>query len=155
MRQSERGSESESEETFEGEARIVVAAVVERGGRCLVALRPEGKRHGGMWEFPGGKLDPGESLLDAVRRELLEELAMEVESVGPTLGIVQDPGSEFAIHFVEIRASGSPEALEHTELRWCSLEEMREIRLAPADASFVETLLSREASSPRQPPPLR
>jgi 8-oxo-dGTP pyrophosphatase MutT (NUDIX family) len=95
-----------------------------------------------MWEFPGGKLDPGESLLEGASRELREELAIEVESIGATLRIIRDPGSEFAIHFVEARASGDPVPLEHVALRWCTLEELRDMPLAPADAHFAETLLS-------------
>lgn len=128
-------------------AEVVVAAVIERTGRYLLALRPEEKRHGGMWEFPGGKLNPGESLPDGVRRELAEELGLGVEEVGPTRLIVQDPGSTFAIHFIETRAAGDPVALEHSELRWCLPEEMHTMRLAPADARFAESL-SRGASSP-------
>jgi mutator protein MutT len=120
--------------------RIVVAAVIERGGRYLIALRPKEKRYGGMWEFPGGKLDPGESLLDGARREVREELGIEVASIGEPLEIICDPGSEFAIHFVETEVSGTPKPLEHTELRWCSQEELRTMHLAPADARFVELL---------------
>lgn len=126
---------------------IVVAAAIAREGRYLLALRPEGKRHGGMWEFPGGKLDPGESLTDGIRRELLEELTMGVNRIGATRLIVNDPGSSFEIHFVEAEAVGTPRALEHSDLRWCRPEEMKALRLAPADEQFAE-LLIREASSP-------
>jgi len=52
----------------------VVAAVIERDGKYLLCQRPQGKRYGGLWEFPGGKLLAGESLLEAARRELREEL---------------------------------------------------------------------------------
>ena len=123
-----------------GAIKIVVAAVIEREGRYLVALRPSEKRHGGMWEFPGGKLDPGESLLEAARRELHEELGLEVQGIGATLRIVQDPGSEFAIHFVETQVSGTPAPLEHSELRWCSAKDLQALRLAPADSHFAATL---------------
>ncbi|HSG49130.1 MAG TPA: NUDIX domain-containing protein, partial [Longimicrobiales bacterium] len=59
------------------EAIPVIAAVIHRDGRYLVGRRPDDKRHGGLWEFPGGKLDPGESWLEAARRELSEELEMD------------------------------------------------------------------------------
>ena len=62
----------------------VVAAVIRRGDTLLVGRRPEAKRHGGMWEFPGGKIDPGETPEDAARRELAEELALSVTAVGRT-----------------------------------------------------------------------
>ena len=64
----------------------VVAAVIERasdeGARLLVCRRPAHKRHGGLWEFPGGKVEAGEDLLHAARRELAEELALETETAG-------------------------------------------------------------------------
>src|SRR5690606_20769929 len=60
----------------------VLAAVIRRDGRWLVCRRPAHKRHGGLWEFPGGKLEPGESLLEAATRELEEELAVRVTGVG-------------------------------------------------------------------------
>jgi len=68
----------------------VIAAVIVRGGRYLVGQRPDGKRHGGLWEFPGGKLDPGETLLHAARRELGEELGMGAVSVGEILYSASD-----------------------------------------------------------------
>lgn len=59
--------------------------MIRRDGRYLVCRRPAQKRHGGLWEFPGGKIDDGESLLDAARRELAEELSINVIEVGATL----------------------------------------------------------------------
>lgn len=132
--------ETGMEESGAKEPRIVVATVIKREGRYLVALRPPEKRHGGMWEFPGGKLDPCESLFDAACREVREELGIEVDRIGEILQIVRDPGSEFAIHFVDTQASGIPVPLEHTELRWCTPKDLRTIRLAPADAHFAATL---------------
>jgi len=134
--------------------RVVVAAVITRGGRYLLGLRPPEKRHGGMWEFPGGKLDPRETLLDGVSRELGEELALVAQSIGATLGIIRDPGSEFAIHFVETRVSGDPLPIEHADLRWCTAEELRSMPLAPADAQFAETLLSAAPLTPGVSSPL-
>jgi 8-oxo-dGTP pyrophosphatase MutT (NUDIX family) len=59
----------------------VLAAVIRRQDRYLVCRRPAHKRHGGLWEFPGGKLEPGETLLEAARRELREELGAEVSDL--------------------------------------------------------------------------
>jgi 8-oxo-dGTP diphosphatase len=118
----------------------VVAAVVRREGRYLLGLRSERKRHGGMWEFPGGKVDPGESTLEAARRELAEELEMEVTSVGELVLSVVDGHSPFVIDFVDAVAVGSPSALEHDALGWFTVDEMLEMRLAPADARFVAHL---------------
>lgn len=119
----------------------VVAAVIERDGRYLVGLRPAHKRHGGLWEFPGGKLLPGEGLADAARRELREELGVEVAGVGELLFEAADPGSPFRICFVEIRIRGEPFPLEHDRLEWSSLPALRSMRLAPTDARFVQVSL--------------
>jgi mutator protein MutT len=118
----------------------VIAAVLERDGRFLVGQRPDHKRHGGLWEFPGGKVDPGESWLDAVRRELAEELAMDVVAQGRLLLSVRDQDSPFVIHFLEVAAAGDPTPLEHSAVGWFTPEEMGDLRLAPADARFVTLL---------------
>ena len=118
----------------------VVAAVVERDGRYLLGRRPEEKRHGGLWEFPGGKLDEGESADDAARRELAEELALEVVRVDDSLHAIDDVGAPFVIHFHPVRAEGEPQAIEHDEVGWFSVDELRAMPLAPADARFVRWL---------------
>jgi len=125
-----------------GDARVipVVAAVVRRDDRYLVGRRPPAKRHGGLWEFPGGKLLEGESRLDAAARELDEELGLEVVSLGRLLFSVEDAGSPFVIEFFETDASGSPRALEHTEIGWFTVAELARMELAPADARFVRSL---------------
>jgi mutator protein MutT len=105
----------------------------------LLCRRPSHKRHGGLWEFPGGKLEPHETLLDAVRRELLEELQVRATSVGEPLFTCQDPGSAFVIEFVEVMAEGEPAALEHEEVRWVTVAEANRLQLAPADEAFVKS----------------
>ena len=93
----------------------VIAAVVESSGRWLVGRRPVEKRHGGLWEFPGGKVHPGESALEAARRELDEELSLDAVAVGRTLFTARDEGSPFVIDFVEVTAIGDPTPHEHSE----------------------------------------
>jgi 8-oxo-dGTP diphosphatase len=115
----------------------VLAAVIRRGDRILLCKRPAHKRHGGLWEFPGGKLENGESLLEAARRELSEELGLHATSVGEPLFVCQDPGSSFVIEFVEVIAEGEPVALEHEEVRWIAIGESEEMQLAPADVRFL------------------
>lgn len=123
----------------------VIAAVVERDGLFLLCRRPLHKRHGGMWEFPGGKIEDEESDFDAARRELAEELGVTVLSVSPPRFSSADPGSHFLIEFMPVIISGSPQAIEHSEIRWASLPEMPHFDLAPSDRRFVEHLLTSDA----------
>jgi mutator protein MutT len=123
----------------------VVAAVIRRGERYLVGRRPDDKRHGGLWEFPGGKVHDGEDLLATANRELDEELGMRAVTAGALLMRAADAGSPFVIHFVEIDTEGEPEAREHSEIGWFTPAEMRTLPLAPADARFVEMLRAESA----------
>jgi mutator protein MutT len=121
----------------------VLAAVIRRGEHWLVCRRPAHKRHGGLWEFPGGKLHPGESLLDAARRELMEELGVEVLAAGAVRFAIRDAGSDFVIEFVDVEIHGEPEALEHEDLRWADALELSALSLAPGDDEFVKRHLLR------------
>jgi len=115
----------------------VLAAVVRRGERFLLCRRPMEKRHGGLWEFPGGKMDPGEDESTAVARELREELDVEVASVGPVEWRIRDAGSPFVIEFVPVGIRGEPRCLEHLALEWVTPLESRGLPLAPADRRYL------------------
>lgn len=121
----------------------VLAAVIRRGDRYLLALRPAHKRHGGLWELPGGKLEPGEGWKEAAQRELREELGVVVTRVGAPLFRRADPSSSFEIVFLEVEIEGEPRALEHDGLRWVTPAEAAGLPLAPADRAFVDWLSSR------------
>ena len=121
----------------------VVAAVIEKKSRYLVCQRPGNKRHGGLWEFPGGKIRPGESDFEAVTRELSEELNVRTTDVGDTLFESRDPGSDFLIVFKSVRTVGTPQPLEHSDLRWATPLELMGYRMAPSDEMFVHQYLLR------------
>ena len=121
----------------------VVAAVIEKNRKYLVCKRPGNKRHGGLWEFPGGKVHENESDFDAVRRELAEELNVRTIEVGETLFKVPDPGSDFIVVFKDVRIIGEPQALEHSELCWATPLELINYRLAPSDEMFLHRYLLR------------
>lgn len=121
----------------------VVAAVVERDGKLLLGLRPPEKRHGGLWEFPGGKLDRGETPAEAARRELAEELGVDVTEVGDRLLAIGDAPAPFVIEFFPVMMTGEPSALEHAEVGWFTPDELATMPLAPADRAFA-AWLSRE-----------
>lgn len=118
----------------------VLAAVVQRDGRYLICQRAAHKRHGGLWEFPGGKLEPSETLLDAARRELAEELDLTVLGVDECVFTVADPGSHFVIDFVPTTIEGEPTCLEHQHLDWVPLDGLFAFPFAPSDQRFAEFL---------------
>jgi mutator protein MutT len=118
----------------------VIAAVVTDGDRLLVCQRPPHKRHGGLWEFPGGKCEPGESDTQAADRELREELGVAVAECGPELAAFHDPGSPFLIAFVRAEIRGEPTCHEHTALCWGTPDELAALPLAPTDRRFVDLL---------------
>ena len=121
----------------------VIAAVLTRGDKLLVCQRPPHKRHGGLWEFPGGKVEPAEDDETAVRRELAEELGIHVERLGEVELEIADAGSEFLIAFIPVEASGTPMCHEHTALMWGTPGELAQLPLAPSDRKYVEFLLAR------------
>lgn len=107
----------------------------------LVCQRPTHKRHGGLWEFPGGKMEPGEDDFTAVSRELREELDVEVVSVAGEVFRIQDQGSEFVIAFIPTTIAGEPRTLEHDSIAWVEIAELQGFELAPSDALFVSSRL--------------
>lgn len=114
-----------------------IAAVVQREGLVLLCRRPERKRHGDKWEFPGGKTRPGESILAALQRELSEELGVEVRSVAGNPISLPDPGSNYTVEFVPTEVLGEPQPLEHSEIAWVPPEKIDDYALAPADRIFA------------------
>ena len=122
------------------ETRRVVAAVVLRDARILICQRPSHKRYGGLWEFPGGKVEAGETDFEALQRELREELRLEVTQSGPECLVVNDSGAEFEIAFIAVGAIGEPIPNEHQAVAWVLCEELTSYNLAPSDRSFAEHL---------------
>jgi mutator protein MutT len=126
--------------THDSEVRVLAAVLEDTDGRLLLCRRPIHKRHGGLWEFPGGKIEAGESPLDAARRELREELHLSVESVDDLLFSSQDPGSHFVIEFYRVVATGVPNPTEHSEIARVRRDELLALTLAPSDERFARFL---------------
>lgn len=116
----------------------VVGAVILRDGLVLCAQRGEGSL-AGLWEFPGGKVEPGEDAREALAREIAEELGCEV-TIGNQVAVTTHEADTMVITLTTyycLLASGDPEALEHADLRWVSPGRLQDLPWAPADLPAV------------------
>jgi 8-oxo-dGTP diphosphatase len=117
----------------------VTAAIIEKNGRVLIARRKPGKNLAGFWEFPGGKIEAGESPEDCLRRELFEELSINVNVgrfVAKSIYQYQDLLIQLLAYQVEIQ-SGEVKLVDHDCVEWVTLDEIDNYQMAPADLSIV------------------
>jgi 8-oxo-dGTP diphosphatase len=123
---------------------VIVGAAIVSHGRVLACERAEPPEVAGRWEFPGGKVEPGESDHDALVRECAEELGVSI-GVGARVGGDIPLGNGYAVLRVWLAdllpGSAEPEALEHRSLRWLAVPELRSVPWLPADAPIVEELV--------------
>lgn len=123
----------------------VVGAVIIQDGRIFAAKRGKGKSMAGFWEFPGGKIEPGESPQAALARELKEELRIEAEVGEFVVTTRHDTGDvvvELSTYVCEL-VSGTPILTEHEEVRWVAANKLSYLTWAPADIPTVELLAER------------
>ena len=121
----------------------VVAALVKRDGRFMICQRPEKKSRALLWEFPGGKVEAGETKEAALARECREELAIELE-VGKMFADSTFVYPDISVHLSLFEARivcGEPKLLEHRDIRWITPEEAHLFEFSPADVPFVEKLI--------------
>lgn len=120
---------------------VVAAAVIERGGRYLITRRQPGVHLAGRWEFPGGKCEPDETLHACLRRELREELNVDV-MVGDVLLTTTHEYSErrVELHFIRCRLEGEPAPQLGQEMRWTPRAELNPLEFPPADAELIRIL---------------
>ena len=121
----------------------VVAAVIEEDNRFLVTRRLPRTHLAGMWEFPGGKIDPDEPHADALRRELREELDVEAD-IGPLEYETSHayPERTVTLYFYRCRLKGHPRPLLGQEMRWVARRELATLGFPPADAELIDRLVS-------------
>ena len=118
----------------------VVGAVIRDGDRVLLAQRPEGKAQAGLWEFPGGKIEPGETPEETLARECREELALEIENPSAC----------------SVRPGSVPVPQEHQQVAWVAPEQLPAMDLCPADRELLPALRAvprpprRSAPGPRR-----
>ena len=122
---------------------VVVAAVIEREGRFLVARRLKGTHLEGFWEFPGGKVHEGETLEAALHREVAEELGAGIAHVRHIFSVSHPyPDRSVELHFFRGQLAGGVQPLLGQELRWISREEFETMAFPPADAELIRRLVN-------------
>ena len=126
----------------------VAVAIVFHNKKVLITRRKPGRVLGGSWEFPGGKREPGESLEDCLRRELLEELAIRVQPV-MSFSVIHHayPDRQVTLHpflctHECAHESGEPQLLASDELRWVDPSQLRSIEFPEANRRLVEELVA-------------
>ncbi len=123
----------------------VVAALICRAERFLICRRPPHKARGLLWEFVGGKVEPGETGPEALRRECREELGIDV-SVGDIYTEVTHRYSDITVHIILYRAeiaAGEPKLLEHSELAWINADRISDYSFCPADEAILSEIVRR------------
>ena len=136
----------------------VVAALICDKNKFMICQRPANKARGLLWEFVGGKVEPGETKKQALIRECREELAITV-SVGDVFTDVVHEYSDITIHltlFNCVLVEGVPQLLEHNDIRWIITEEIPEYAFCPADTEILKKLFvaSIDFGNSTKPPPL-
>jgi 8-oxo-dGTP diphosphatase len=131
---------------------VVAGALFDKEGRVLIAQRPAGKHMAGGWEFPGGKLEPGEERFDGLRRELIEEIGVEITHAEPLIAY-EHRFADRAV-FLDLwwvnEFTGIPESLDSQKLRWVGLEELGQAGLLEADLPMIPALIKKRAETKRR-----
>lgn len=126
---------------------VVAVAMLDGTGRVLLQRRPPGRRHAGLWEFPGGKVETGETRRAALLREIEEELGIRLdagdliavgESVDSRVGPDRDPHVLFL--YTARQWSGAPRASEGAEIGWFTAAEARSLAVPPLDRPLIDAL---------------
>ena len=116
--------------------------MTDEAGRRLIAQRPAGKHLAGGWEFPGGKLEPGEARRTGLARELREELGILIDSPRPLIRVrhTYPQGEVLLDMWVVHRYRGEPRGLDGQAIRWCTQDDLEAVELLPADKPIVAAL---------------
>ena len=119
---------------------VVALALTDAAGRLLLQQRPLGKHHGGLWEFPGGKVQANENPREALAREIVEELGLVIDPAHLSPALVADEAGRSAVVLILYTAicwQGEPAGLEGQEWGWFSSDEAAVLPLAPMDRDLL------------------
>ncbi|THV43223.1 (deoxy)nucleoside triphosphate pyrophosphohydrolase [Glycomyces buryatensis] len=120
---------------------MVVAAAICAGEKVLAAARSYPPEMAGQWEFPGGKVEPGETETEALRRECREELGVEIEVGERFGGDLSTTGGRFLVRVYLARIlSGEPEAREHADLRWLAADDLDSVPWLPGNRLMIDDI---------------
>lgn len=131
----------------------VVAALIWDGPKFMICQRPAHKARGLLWEFVGGKVEKGESKEAALVRECREELGIELTVGAPFMAVTHEY-PDLTVHltlFDAAIASGTPQKLEHADIRWITPGEIPDYAFCPADEEILARLRERSSGEPIQP----
>lgn len=121
---------------------VVAVALIDPAGRVLMQQRPVGKAHGGLWEFPGGKVEQGESLIGALVREIEEELgiALAPQDLYP-LSFAANPSDPHVVLLYTCRIwDGAPQCLEGEALDWFTMDQLPALPMPPLDVPLARAV---------------
>jgi 8-oxo-dGTP diphosphatase len=125
---------------------VVVAAIIKRHDRYLVTRRQAGVHLSGLWEFPGGKCDRGESLTAGMSRELREELDIRATVGAEVFAATHEyPDRRVELHFFECQSADDPSPVLGQEMRWVTAAELADLEFPPADSELIRKLVGRRA----------
>jgi 8-oxo-dGTP diphosphatase len=121
---------------------VVAAALVDGDGRVLLQQRPPGRQMAGLWEFPGGKVDAGETPEGALIRELREELGIETACLAPVTFASEPLGDKHLLLLLYVcrKWSGTPQALDAAAFKWLKPAQMVGLDMPPADRPLIAIL---------------
>jgi 8-oxo-dGTP diphosphatase len=130
---------------------VVAGALFDASGRVLIAQRPPGKHMAGGWEFPGGKVEQGEEPFAALKRELHEELGIDVHEAEPLIAYEhQYPHRRVLLDlWVVTRYSGEPQPLDAPVMQWVAVDELESAGLLEADRPMIGALAGRKEFLPK------
>jgi 8-oxo-dGTP diphosphatase len=124
--------------------KVAIAIIINNENKILIARRPEGKPHPGLWEFPGGKIEQGETVEDALKREVYEEVHLKVETAELFKQVQHDYKEELVfLNFMRVtKFTGDAIGKENQPIRWIKLQDLAKYTFPKASDVVIEQLLT-------------